>query len=374
MAEATASSRHLFGCPSRDLPLTILHRLIFSKFWISSTMKILSCSILLVNLDSILKSFKSDGASMRDPSLYTGSGPSDGFTEPDFNPVPDTADLGVPHQGSFWQLESFNTRIAAVIPIHHPEVTLAKPSVEGLKLAKVVQRNPHKVEIVSMTLTFLITFSAIGLFAYLCLLIGSSRGNRYLLLPAMILDMLILVLSTFTYIALMVVTFSYDTGLGVAYMLGGFVGNGLMLYFWLCVFSLFQHLREIQNIEQSQGITAVEAAELWHWRSFQSETRVGGAVVECLNGRDSQYSLDNGRSSCLGGLFRWAGRTCCRASRRSGGVCTVGPKNGAVSRSYCQSIGLVPFYEQQLVALLWFRMCNSSKFRSLELAPPPSQN
>nr|CAD7198907.1 unnamed protein product [Timema douglasi] len=167
---------------------------------ISSTMKILSCSILLVNLDSILKSFKSDGASMRDPSLYTDSGLSDGFAEPDFNPVPDTAGLGIPRQAA------------------------------------------------SITLTCLITFSAIGLFAYLCLLIGSSRGNRYLLLPAMILDMLIIVLSTFTFIALMILTFSYDTGLGVAYMLGGFVGNGLQLYLWLCVLSLFQHLREIQNV------------------------------------------------------------------------------------------------------------------------------
>nr|CAD7402915.1 unnamed protein product [Timema poppensis] len=170
---------------------------------ISSTMKILSCSILLVNLDSILKSFKSDGASMRDPSLYTDSGLSDGFAEPDFNPVPDTAGLGIPRQAA------------------------------------------------SITLTCLITFSAIGLFAYLCLLIGSSRGNRYLLLPAMILDMLIIVLSTFTFIALMILTFSYDTGLGVAYMLGGFVGNGLQLYLWLCVLSLFQHLREIQNVIHS---------------------------------------------------------------------------------------------------------------------------
>nr|CAD7413668.1 unnamed protein product [Timema cristinae] len=157
MAEATASSRHL----RLSLPGPATH---YSAPF---------------NLQQVLASsnWDSDGASMRDPSLYTGSGPSDGFTEPDFNPVPDTADLGVPHQ------------------------------------------------VVSMTLTFLITFSAIGLFAYLCLLIGSSRGNRYLLLPAMILDMLILVLSTFTYIALMIVTFSYDTGLGVAYMLGGFVGN-----------------------------------------------------------------------------------------------------------------------------------------------------
>nr|CAD7264580.1 unnamed protein product [Timema shepardi] len=185
---------------------------------ISSTMKILTCSILLVNLDSILKSLKRDGASMRDPSLYTDSGLSDGFAEPDFNPVPDTAGLGIPRQERD-QFESFNTRIAAVIPIHHPEVTLVKPSVEGLKLAKVAHETPIRL-----------------------------KGNRYLLLPAMILDMLIIVLSTFTSIALMILTFNYDTGLGVAYMLGGFVGNGLQLYLWLCVLSLFQHLREIQNV------------------------------------------------------------------------------------------------------------------------------
>nr|CAD7430754.1 unnamed protein product [Timema monikensis] len=37
--------------------------------------------------------------------------------------------------------------------------------------------------------------------------------------------------------------------------------------------------------------------------SFQSETRGGGAVVECLNGRDSQYSLDGRlvRVDCFGG-------------------------------------------------------------------------
>nr|CAD7462301.1 unnamed protein product [Timema tahoe] len=41
-------------------------------------------------------------------------------------------------------LESFTTRIAAVSPIINPAVTLAKHSVEGLKLAKGAQQNPRK--------------------------------------------------------------------------------------------------------------------------------------------------------------------------------------------------------------------------------------
>nr|CAD7461506.1 unnamed protein product [Timema tahoe] len=162
---------------------------------IGCIMRILSFSILLVNLDSILKSPQSV------------SGLSDDFAEPDFNPSPEMAAVGITHQ------------------------------------------------VASMTLTFMITFSVIGLFAYLCLLIGSSRGNRYLLLPALILDMLIFVVSTLTSLAFMIIAFSGNAGvLGVAFMLGGLVVNGLMLYFWLCVLSLFQHLREIQN-----------AASLFQW-------------------------------------------------------------------------------------------------------------
>nr|CAD7448748.1 unnamed protein product [Timema bartmani] len=176
-------------------------------------MRILSFSILLVNLDSILKSPQSV------------SGLSDDFTEPDFNRSPEMAAVGITHQ------------------------------------------------VASMTLTFMITFSVIGLFAYLCLLIGSSRGNRYLLLPALILDMLIFVVSTLTSLAFMIIAFSGNAGvLGVAFMLGGLVVNGLMLYFWLCVLSLFQHLQEIQNAASSVTLTClIGSKSAPAYEKFQNE-------------------------------------------------------------------------------------------------------
>ena len=95
---------------------------------------------------------------------------------------------------------------------------------------------------------FIISANVIGSIACFCLLFGAIKNNWIAVLVYLVVDMLKMVL----YVISGIISFTYIGP--VALWNGIFITNGIVLiaialvplYFWICVFSFFKKLREVQ--------------------------------------------------------------------------------------------------------------------------------
>lgn len=117
-------------------------------------------------------------------------------------------------------------------------------------------QNKHTLAVgLSYFLPMVITGAVVNLVACILLVWGSSIGNRFMLLPWLILEMFAIISSGIFVLVGGIIFLSIDSDVGPAVgatvLLIGIPFVALYLYIWLCVLSCFQEMRDSPTMDEN---------------------------------------------------------------------------------------------------------------------------
>ncbi|XP_067003863.1 uncharacterized protein [Anabrus simplex] len=99
-----------------------------------------------------------------------------------------------------------------------------------------------------------ITYAVVSVVMYILMIWGASIGNRFLLLPWLIMEMISIVIVGLGVVIGGIVCLAIDwdfKAIGALILGIGLPIFGFQLYIWLCVLSCFQELRDTPTVEQN---------------------------------------------------------------------------------------------------------------------------